>query len=273
MSRRLRLFLLPLLGLALLGGCGRGDGPPAPDETGEPEFQHARQLEKEGRPQEALAAYLKVIALRGEDGAAESHLEAGIIYEQHVRDPIEAIHHFRKYLELQPNSRQANLVRQQIDAAKREFARTLPGQPLDTATNRLELQDQVGRLQRENDELKTELAALRAAAPAPPPAPAAASPAPLGSSITLAPLEPVATRPASGRTPAAAPPRPAPRAGAVAGGPRRHTVQPGDNLFQIAQRYYGSAGVAAHVQAIFEANRDLLKTPADLRPGMELKLP
>ena len=43
----------------------------------------------------------------------------------------------------------------------REFARTLPAQPLDNAAERLELTDQVTRLQRENELLKAELAAAR----------------------------------------------------------------------------------------------------------------
>jgi tetratricopeptide (TPR) repeat protein len=112
-------------------------------------------LIRQGREQEALAAFLRVIATRN-DEAPESHLEAALLYQQQLKDPIAAIYHFRKYLELQPNSRQAVLVRQRIDAAKRDFARTLPAHPLEDASVKLEFMDQLERLQRENDDLKAE---------------------------------------------------------------------------------------------------------------------
>jgi tetratricopeptide (TPR) repeat protein len=86
-------------------------------------------MERQGRWDEALAAYLKVIDRRG-DAAPESNLDAGLIYLNHIKDPIYAIYYFRRYLELEPNSKQAVYVKGLIDAAKREFARALPGQPL-----------------------------------------------------------------------------------------------------------------------------------------------
>jgi len=76
-------------------------------ETNEPYYRQGDQLKRQGRYQEALAAYLKVIEKRNED-APESQLEAGLIYQQYLKDPIYAIYHFRKYLELEPNSRQAD---------------------------------------------------------------------------------------------------------------------------------------------------------------------
>jgi nucleoid-associated protein YgaU len=68
-----------------------------------------------------------------------------------------------------PNSRQAANVRGEIAAATREFARTLPGQPMDSQAARLGLGDEIESLRRENDELRAEVAAMRdgvAAAPA-----------------------------------------------------------------------------------------------------------
>jgi tetratricopeptide (TPR) repeat protein len=96
-------------------GCGPGETSVLIAEVDDASYREGQQLVKQGRPQEALANYLKVIARRAES-APESHLEAGLIYRQHIKDPIAAIYHFRKYLEQQPNSRQAPLVRQQIEA-------------------------------------------------------------------------------------------------------------------------------------------------------------
>jgi LysM repeat protein len=280
-----------LAALVFLAGCARSDSTPAGEETNESEYQRGLRLEKQDRPQEALAAYLKVIARRGEDDAPESHLEAGVIYLQHIKDPIRAVYHFEKYLELQPNSRQAALVRQQIDAAKRDFARTLRPQPLESAGDRMELQDQVTRLQGENERLKADLAALTSGAPASRPVPPRAEPsgaAPPGRPlITLAPMandSPISPAPLKSASlmgaspvqsaplkavprPPAAKPAPTPAAG------RKYTVQAGDNLFKIAQRFYGSAGVSARTEAIYQANRDVMKTKSDLKPGVELKIP
>jgi len=163
MNTLLRLTALyALLGALLLGlaGCDGGSTTFTPEES-EPGFERGRMLVRQGRNPEALASFLKVIAKRGDD-APESHLEAALIYRQHIKDQLAAIYHFRKYIELQPNSRQAELVRNQIQAATREFARTLPAHPLEDQSVRLSYQDQLDRLQRENEQLKSEIAALRA---------------------------------------------------------------------------------------------------------------
>jgi len=294
MKKRLHL-LLPVLLLALAGlvGCSRDDSQFLGSELDEPAYRQGQQLERQGSPQQALTSFLKVIAKRNDD-APESHLEAGLIYSQHIKDPIAAIYHFRKYLELQPNSRQAELVRQRIDAAKRDFARGLPAQPLESATDRLEMQDQLAHLQRENDQLKAELAALQGGTPAPgirarpdtamagedsalvrpPVIVSQPGPSEQESPLSLAPNSPVpAVRPAPSAT-HAAPSRPGgAKAAAPATAARKHTVQSGESLYKIATRYYGAAGASAKAQAIYEANRDVMKSMSDIKPGMELKIP
>jgi tetratricopeptide (TPR) repeat protein len=288
MKKRLHL-LLPTLLLALvgLGGCSRDDSQFLSSEADDSDFRQGQQLERQGSPKQALTAFLKVIAKRHDD-APESHLEAGLICAQHMKNPIEAIYHFNKYLELQPNSRQAELVRQRIDAAKRDFARTLPAQPLESAADRLEMQDQLAHLLRENDQLKAELLALQGGSPAPmraassddggalvrPPVLVSqpASPPESDSPLSLAPETPVpaarspAVRPVTARSNATKPTAPTSSA-------RKHTVQVGESLYKIATHYYGSAGASAKVQVIFEANRDVMKNISDLKPGMELKIP
>lgn len=145
--------------LLFAAGCERGDVQSFASEADEPNFRQGQQLVKQGRSQEALSAYLKVISRRGES-APESHLEAGLLYLQQIKDPLAAIYHFRKYLELQPNSRQAVYVKGLVDTAKREFARTLPAQPLESQSG-LDLLEKLSRLQRENDDLRAELSTLR----------------------------------------------------------------------------------------------------------------
>jgi nucleoid-associated protein YgaU len=59
---------------------------------------------------------------------------------------------------------------------------------------------------------------------------------------------------------------------AIAAAPavRRHTVREGETLFGLARRYYGDGDRFAE---LYRANRGVLKTPDDLRPGTELVIP
>ena len=278
-----------LLVLALGPGCG-GDAASLSSEMDDSNYRDGQQMERQGRWDEALSDYLKVIDRRG-DSAPESNLDAGLIYLNHIKDPIFAIYHFRKYLELEPNSKQAVYVRGLIDAAKREFARALPGQPLESETEHMGVEEQVARLQRENDELKAENAALRAGGPVPVvhssaidisaiPTPQSATqdsarPADASvSPISLAPVEPADSGAASVAKAAPQnerPPQTAPSRPASAPGERHHTVSRGDTLFSLAQKYYGNR---SKWRDIYAANRDLLaseKTP--LKIGWELKIP
>ncbi len=275
--------------LLLVAGCDRGDGPSLSSETDEPGYRQGQQLAKQGRTQEALSSYLKVIAKRG-DAAPESHLETGLIYLQSIKDPLAAIYHFRKYLELQPNSRQAVYVKGLVDTAKREFARTLPAQPLENQAERLDNLDQIDRLQRENEQLKAELSSLRSggALPTittratlgspdagenhPPPfvAPqvgAEESPIKLDSEppkiVATLPLAQASPQSSGGEHAVRAKPTPP-------SGTRTHTVQRGDTLFNLAQRYYGSS---SKWRAIYDANRDQLPSQNSLRIRMVLKIP
>lgn len=49
-----------------------------------------------------------------------------------------------------------------------------------------------------------------------------------------------------------------------------YTVKSGDTLSKIAQQFYGSA---SRYQAIFEANRPMLKDPDHIYPGQVLRIP
>jgi tetratricopeptide (TPR) repeat protein len=276
--RRLHHFLempgsLLWLFLLLLAGCDGADRLVLGTEANEPYYRQGDQLKRQGRYQEALAAYLKVIEKRNED-APESHLEAGLIYQQYLKDPIYAIYHFRKYLELEPNSRQAELVRQRVDAAMRDFARTLPARPLEDQMLRIDLMGRIDELQKQNLELKEEIARLNQGgtsrggssgeAPVPATEPAPAPAVIHGSFFNPPAADAVVARPAqAGEQPAASTTKPS-------SGGRTHVVAQGETLAKIAQHYYGSS---ARWHAILEANRDVLKDEKAIRPGMTLKIP
>jgi tetratricopeptide (TPR) repeat protein len=220
MTVRRQLSALLALGALLLGaGCSGGDSLVLSAETDDPLYLQSQQLKRQGRNSEALTSLLKVIDKRGELASPESHLDAGLIYLEHIKDPIEAIHHFRKYLELAPNSTKAPLVRQRVDLARRELFRSMPGRPSEEPFTRGGSVDVVERQQREIDELKAELGRQRGSGPAPflrttrgSVEAAEAAPAPAGggqSPLKIAPLPPSFVP-----EPVVAPPAPSPSLGA-----------------------------------------------------------
>jgi phage tail protein X len=287
MSARVRIFGL-LAVAALLAGAGCGaDSLTLPAEKDEPLYRDAQQLARQDRTDQALLAYLKLIAKRGDDQAPESHLDVGIIYLDNYKNPIYAIYHFDKYLELEPNSTLARHVRDEIDRAKRDFARTLPGQPLESQAGRMDTNDEIDQLRNENNVLRAEISTLRNGLTAGPArnltadrGDSAAPPiiaAPAADAVPAAPEPPAeaAAAPALGRV-RLAPPAAADAAAAAVparSGGRTHVVAKGDSIYNLAVRYYGSGSVA-HERAIVQANRGLLESEkSTLKIGIELRIP
>lgn len=277
--------LLPVIAAGLLlglGGCGDSERLPYASELDEPNYREGQALLKSGRRQEALSAFLKVIDKRRDD-APESHLEVGLLYVQHINDPLSAIYHFRRYLALRPNSPQAPLVRQRINAAIREFARTLPAQPLESQPQRVDLVATLDQLKKENDSLKQQLAdakAGRGLTALPGTGETSATGAtPVGAiNFTVETLPTVRTRPppVAPRRPAATPAvtpsasRQTTPAPTTTTGPRKHIIRPGDTLSKLAQQYYNNR---AKWRDIYAANRAVMKNESDLKVGTELKIP
>ncbi|MBM3985297.1 MAG: LysM peptidoglycan-binding domain-containing protein [Planctomycetes bacterium] len=87
----------------------------------------------------------------------------------------------------------------------------------------------------------------------------------IGATIRLA-----GSAPATLAQPAPAPAVAAPPVVAKAAVARTHTVKSGDTLGAIAKAYLGSATKA---DALFEANKDLLKSPDALKVGQVLRIP
>ncbi len=285
--RRPLLAWVALLAACWGSGCVDRDGSPLPPETEDPFYVQGKQLQKQGRQAEALNAFLKVIDRRGEAPSPESHLEAGLLCLYHTRDFPAAYYHLRRYHRAQPNSKEAPLVLGKIEEAKREFARTLPGRPLEDQSVRLAQDEEVARLRRENDELRAEVAVLRGGGavpvpriprlialppeigsapftPSPPIAPVAGAPA-RAAPADSSPLQragPAATASTRAGIPAGTPPAAARSAG------RTHTVAPKDTLYSLARRYQ------VRVEDIVAANPAVLpRASTPLRIGTMLRIP
>jgi hypothetical protein len=301
--------LLSLLAVVLLlTGCSRDAAMTGP-EQGDADFLRAQDLKQRGLKTEALAAYLKVIARRGEL-APESYLDAGLIYFQDIKDPFKGWYYMQQYLALQPNSPRREEVRQQVMAAEREALLQRLAQSQFGGGELVQLQEQVDQLTRENLRLEAELKRLREAPDTTltrseflltPPAgaatpiaigPEAGGPAasgPINVNPPGASSSPAITFSLPGAAPSAEATRgaaaasrgspaqkgaaPAAKSAAPAAAARTYAVKAGDTLSAIARSHYNSDASAARLNALRQANRDVLRNGDNLSPGMTLRIP
>ena len=251
---------LPIMLVSLTGlvGCAPS-GVEVVSETDEKQYQLGQDFKNQGRMEEALGAFERVIDARRD--APESHLEAGYIYLRTLKDPINAIYHFNRYLRLQPHSLQATQVGQLIETAQKEFARQLPAQPYEDSLDRIDLMDLVQTLKQENEGLKREL---------------------ITASSRAQQLENVlgqARR--STQTQAYAQNRQAAQVRSslpatqqavltLSNTPRAYTIRSGDTLSAISKRFYGTP---TRWIDIYQANRDRISSESAIRVGQEIRIP
>ena len=256
----LRLCHLSILLVNLFGlvGCAPS-GVEVVSETDEKQYQLGQDYKNQGRMEEALSAFERVIDARRD--APESHLEAGYIYLRTLKDPINAIYHFNCYLRLQPQSSQATQVGQLIETAQKEFARQLPAQPYEGSLDRIDLMDLVQTLKQENEGLKREL---------------------IAATLRVQQLENVLGQArrstqtqtydqngqatqirSSASVPLQAVPTPS-------NAPRAYVIESGDTLSAISNRFYGTS---SRWIDIYQANRDRLSSESAIRVGQEIRIP
>lgn len=241
------------------------------------DYVSAKQKMREGNFESALQYFLKVI--EDHSYSPESHLEVGVIYLQQEGEPIMAIYHFNQYLQQKPNSREAPLVEELILSAKKQFATALPGNPFKKAVKRMALLETIAVLKRDLEELNVENVSLKHKN--------AELRAQLGGaqdtlrgifSVDENQETTVLTEDESVRTHSisldsseqALVSLMLPEEVVKPQLPASYVVQPGDSLYAISLKFYGDA---EHIQSIFQANRNVLKSVNDLRPGQVLSLP
>jgi tetratricopeptide (TPR) repeat protein len=186
----------------------------------------------------AAAISLYEAALDGNAGSAEIHYKLALIYDDKLNDPLNALHHFKRFLTLQPASKRAEEVK---NFMKRDELALLTNLSGDSLVPRAE----VVRLRNENLNLRQQLQAQweekKAAG---------------------------AAEKTSGRTAAKSKPNEEPKK--AKGKARSYTVQRGDTLASISRKFYKSS---ARWQRILDANSGTLSKPSDLRPGQTLTIP
>lgn len=228
-------FLLLLLAL-FAAGCGSREEAAGEEKTPTYHIGMGKTLYQRGDYAGAVRMFEKAIGMDRE--CADAYLHLGVIYDDNLKDKKQALACYRMFLSLEPDSMMAERVK--------EWCGKIEGD-------------------------------LPPATPRPPPSP---SPAPTRRSEALRKASPPPLSPGERPTPArresSLRPSPAPSAAHPAASPSRvsspsrHTVKAGETLARLAAAYYGDRNAW---KAIFEANRDLLKRPDGLRPGMVLVIP
>lgn len=231
----MRFIYIPLC-IALLALCGCGD-----DTQSSEAKEEQNPLIKQGQAYMEIRDYAKAEAafkqaLENNSGMARPHLDLATIYHQYRTNYIHSIYHYDRYLELRPDSEKAEFIREQIGKVEQALSIAVL-----TRSGAYQLKQEYDRLQKENSELKRQLAVKPKASTQTAPA----------KSVTQ--TVPKSAKPSTSTQ--------APH--------QIYTVVAGDNLTKIAKKFYGNDDY----DAIYEANKDRMKSPGDLRVGQTLIIP
>jgi LysM repeat protein len=297
MSSRLSLALVASLALA---GCDQINKESAQtDDATNPNYKQAQQDLDNNNPSGAIADY--EAALAADPKLAGAHYELGVIYGDKMNDPVSSIYHFKRFIDLSPNSDKKDQVQALIDKESTVFAASLPNTPAASADDVAKLQADNATLKKQVDDAAETIAKLQAqlskrqevAATAAPTAEAgspAATEAP-GPAVASDSGSPTPAVPADGTATAApvTPPRALPVDPSVAaagnadsdtggtnGAPvdlanaRSYKVVSGDSYWKIAKKMY-PGDTKNGVAKIQEANKQTMGKP--LKIGQVLVIP
>jgi len=233
----MRFIYLPLcLAILALSGCEKDTATTEAQEEQNP-------LVKQGQSYMDIHDYAKAEgafkqAIDKNPKMARPYLDLAIIYHQYKPDYVASIYYYKRYLELRPDTEKAEFITEQITKVQMALANTILRQS--GATQAIQ---ELKQLRLENAELKRQLA-TRPKAPAP---------------RTAIPEKTVTQTIPKSANPVAAP-KPTHQV---------YTVVAGDNLTKIANKFYGNSDY----DPIYEANKDRMKSPRDLRIGQTLVIP
>ena len=219
------------LGLAFgAGGCDRMITP------------RSAQVIKDAESKTADGNYLRAItlyesALDGSAKSAEIHYRLALLYDDKMHDPLNALHHFKRYLTLAPTGPHAAEVKNFMKKDELELGTSLSG---DSVVSRAE----AARLKNENLTLRKDLEEQRAR---------------LHSATTEkvpSPNSPDGKKESAETKPS--------------GKNRTYVVKEGDTLASISRKFYKSSG---NWKKIRNANRSSIDDPGKLKPGQTLTIP
>jgi tetratricopeptide (TPR) repeat protein len=149
------LLLVPAAGM--LAGCDR-----LFEQRGEEALNMAREKEKEGDYQAAIQWY--EASLDGTVRTAEAHYSMALIFDDQLDNPVAALDHFRRYIELSPNGPHVTDARNFADQDVFKLVNTLSKGNFMPQQDAARLKNQNFELQKELTDARKEISDMRAMA-------------------------------------------------------------------------------------------------------------
>ena len=269
-------FLLALL--AVSSGCRPSVTEREARERNQPLFQQAITAEHEGNLDLALKLYGDT--LMANPTAASAHFHLAILLQEHAHDYLAAVYHYGRYLELQPGSEKEELAQERVTAAEQRLTHQLVrkhGETVGALQANLfaeleEVRAKGARLETENAALTRENTGLQAKLKA-----SEGEVERLKNlynnllKSTPSPTQPPRRVEVPALDTTKPPPKPAiPTLAIPPTLPAKHTVQAGETLYRISEKYYNTPTKWTVVR---DANLEILGAEGNLRAGQVLTIP
>jgi len=263
------LLMLASAAAVMLSGCSDYVG----KEKSHPLFIKASREKASGEYREAARCYEEFLLICPKSSV--THQELGNIYSDYLNEPLKAVYHYRKWMEMNPNDKTnfedvrllADTAQKNLFKSLKEEYKELDGNPQIEAEVKqlreqlIRTQESLKQTEEQNQKMKDTLLKIK-------------SDREKINAQTIAQnrrnqtAAPASNPPAaSGKTAGANPPAAAP---AGTGAAQTYTVQPGDNLSKISRKFYGSS---RHYQLIADANKGKLGPKLQVRVGQVLTIP
>lgn len=198
--------------------------------------ERADKKAAEGDYQTAILLYEQ--GLDGTEKTAEVHYKMAVIYDDKLNDPLGALHHFHRYLELAPKGAHVKDVNSIIKQSELKLRTSFNTAGTMTQKDAAALKNENLTLLKKNAELREQLR------------------------VATQTLQQQFHQP--GSRPVEAQQKPIPP------GARTYVVAPGDTLASISQKFYKGRGRWKDIQ---DANFNTLEGTVKLKPGMTLVIP
>lgn len=236
----MRLRIVPTLGFAAvlllsLAGCDQAFQNRAERNLALAEKKYEQQ-------QYAEAVLLYEASLDGTPKTAEVHFKLGLLYDEQLKEPVGAIHHFQRYLALTPQGSHAKDAQQFLKEDQLKLSAALGKGATISQEDAKRIKNTNLELQKKIVQLKTDLEEANKAR--------AAAYKALGNKPGAPKLEQI-QKP-------------------LVEGVRTYTVGPGDTFASIARKFYNNN---ARWKDIQDANFGPMEGTAKIKPGMVLMVP
>jgi len=201
----------------------------------------AQKKEKDGDFKAAVDSY--EAALDGTPKTADVHYRLAMLYDEKFSSPVSALHHFQRYLELEPKGSHAKDARNFVSQDELKLGTSLAGGGFMSQADAARLKNENLKLNDQLVESRKQIAELRSLASHPPQQKISGKNIDAQQQRLNQPIPP---------------------------GAKTYTVQPHDTLALISRKFFKTA---ARAQDIQDANFNTLNGTTKIKPGMTLIIP